>query len=116
MISEEAIASFNSRLVDLGKLDKFSPHQRDRVKVAGSKAKALLTNADFAMFVYQFKFQLCDELADIKGYSEEDNNRRLAISHQVAGLQKFVDSLHSVVYYGNKAGKLEQEVQPPLDF
>jgi hypothetical protein len=116
MITDEAIAAFNARLVDLGKIEKFGPHQREKVKTAGAKANALLTNPDFAMFVYQYKFQLCDELDTIKGYSDSENNHRLAISYQIAGIQRFVDSLHSAVYYGNRAGKLEQEVQPPLDF
>ena len=108
MITDEAIVAFNSRLVDLSKLEKFTPHQRDKVKLTGNKAKSLLNNPDFAMFVYQYKFQLCDALSDIKGYTEESINQRLAIGHQIAGIQGFVDSLHSMTYYGNKAGKLEE--------
>lgn len=107
MIQEDVIQAFNARLVDMNKLEKFGPHQRERVKIAGERAGLLLSNPDFAQFVYQYKFELLDELDSIKQYDDVSNNRRTAITHQVAGIQGFVDMLHRVVYYGKKTGNIE---------
>lgn len=107
MISNEAIDAFNCRLVDLHKLENFGPEQRQRVKREGEKAKQLLSNPDFAQFVYQAKFELTDQLIDIQGYGPEQESRRLAIAHQVAGIQSLVDTIKKTAYWGNRAVSLE---------
>lgn len=111
MINDSVIDAFNARLVDLTKIEKFGPEARAKVKREGEKAEALLKNPDFAQFVYQCKFELADKLLDIQGYTEEHETRRLAITHQIAGIQELVDMLTRAVYYKNRVVRLEQS--PP---
>jgi hypothetical protein len=94
----------------MNKLDKFSAHQRQKVKSAGEQARLLLANPDFAKFIYQYKFELLDGMDAVQGYTEVEDNRRLALTHQVAGIQGFVDMLHRVVHYGSKAGNIENKL------
>jgi hypothetical protein len=107
MINDDVVSAFNMRLVDLHKLDKFTPEARAKVKRVGEQAEALLKDPAFAQFIYQAKFEMTDALIDISGFTPEAETKRLAIAHQVAGLQIFVDMLTRAVYYKNKAVSLE---------
>ena len=103
MISNEAIDAFNSRLtVNLNSIKTMRPSQLDSVKAQGSNAEALLKNRDLALFVHQFKFELADALTGIVGYTEEDNNHRIALSNQLAGIEGFIQSLHRAVHMKNR--------------
>ena len=94
MITDEAVDAFNSRLtVNLNNIKTMKPSQLDQVKTLGSNAEALLKNKDLAMYVHQFKFELADALAGITGHADEDNNRRIAYSNQLAGIEGFIQSL-----------------------
>lgn len=103
MINPDVVESFNARLtVNLNDIKKMSAERQDRVKNLGSEAEALLANRHLAMFIHQFKFELCDELAAIAGHTETDNARRVAISHQLAGIENFVVMLQRAVFYKSR--------------
>ena len=111
MITTDAIEAFNSKLtVNLNTIKTMKPGQLDQVKAQGSNAEALLKNKDLALFVHQFKFELADALTSITGHTEEDNNRRVAFSNQLAGIEGFIQSLHRAVYMKNKV--VTQQAEP----
>lgn len=104
MITNDAIDAYNNRLtVDMNSLKTMTPAQLDAVKNYGSKAEALLKNRDLAMMIHHFKFETADALGAINGYSEEDNNRRVALSNQLRGIDQFVATLQRAVYMKNRA-------------
>jgi len=104
LINDELTQAFNQKpRVDINSIKKMTPGQLDGVKVYGSGAENLLKNKDFALFVHHYKFDLANELANIKGFSQEDNERRISIAHNLSGIDKFVDSLHRAVYFKNQA-------------
>ena len=108
MIKEEAVDAYNSRLtVDLSQPSKLTTAQKDRVRHYGSQAEALLKSKDLAMFVHHFKFSIADELSNIRGHSPEENAQRVAFSHQLAGIDSFVNSLKRAVYLKNRVGNAE---------
>jgi hypothetical protein len=105
MISEDSIASFNTRLtVDYTNFSKLTTTDKDKIRHYGSQAEALLTNKTLAMFVHHYKFELADALGNIRGFTEQDNAERVALSHQLAGIDSFVNSLKKAVYLKNKLG------------
>ena len=111
MITTDAIEAFNSKLtVNLNTIKTMKPGQLDQVKAQGSNAEALLKNKDLALFVHQFKFELADALTSITVHTEEDNNRRVAFSNQLAGIEGFIQSLHRAVYMKNKV--VTQQAEP----
>ena len=108
MITPETIDAFNSRLtVDLNSIKKMTPSQLDAVKTYGSQAETLLKNRDLAMFVHQFKFEVSDQLANIRGHTPEDNLQRIALSNELTGIDNFINTLKRAVYYKNKIGNSE---------
>ena len=110
MINNDAIDSYNHRLTaTLSDLPKLTPAQKDAVKTHGSKAENLLTNKDVAMFIHQAKFDIMDQLSMIRGYAEEDNTRRVALSNQLAGIDSFIAGLQRAVYMKNRVVNLKQE-------
>lgn len=112
VINDELTQAFNAKpKLDINKIKKMTPGQRDQVKVYGSAAENLLLNKDFALFVHHFKFDLADELANINGHSQDDNARRVAISNNLAGIDKFVSSLQKAVYFKNQAVSLQNAPQ-----
>jgi hypothetical protein len=104
MIDPAVIEAFNNRpRVNVSTIKSLTPAERDRVVVHGSGAENLLKNKDFAQFVHQFKFELADELSAIKGHTEEDNNKRIAVANQLVGIEGFVASLQRAVYMKSRA-------------
>lgn len=106
MLTPEAIAAFNGRLTDLHRLEHFSPVMRQRVIDWAQRASELLQNPDFAQFVHQYKFELCDQLSTISQYTADAERQRLHLAQQIAGIQGFVDMLHTAVHHGQRAGNL----------
>lgn len=110
MIEQETIQAFNSRLnVDLNNIKKMTPAQLDQVKHYGSQAEALLKNKDLALFIHHFKFEVADTLSAINGYGPEDNNRRIALSNELRGIDQFIATLQRAVYMKNRAVTQQQE-------
>ena len=103
MINPDVIAAFNTRqTVNLNNIKTMTPAQQDQVKQTGSTAENLLTNKDLALFIHQYKFELCDTLAEIKGHSEEENSKRICISNQIAGIDGFIATLQRAAYFKNR--------------
>jgi hypothetical protein len=114
MIETETVESFNTRLtVDTTNLKRLTPGQRDQVKHYGSQAEALLKNRELAMFVHHYKFELADMLVGITGHTEADNQQRIAIAHQLTGIDQFVTSLRRAVYQRNKVVAFESQPDSP---
>ena len=104
MLKPEAVEAFNSRLlVNPNSIKKMKTSDLDVVKVWGSKAENLIANKDLAQFIHEYKFDLMDQLADIIGYDEESNARRIAIGYKIAGVDDFVNVLKRAIYYKNQA-------------
>jgi hypothetical protein len=114
MINQETIAAFNHRMVlNPNSIKKMTASQADAVKVWGSTAENLMKNKDLAQFVHEYKFELCDQLADIKGHTADDNARRVAISNQIAGMDGFIALLKKAVYYKNTVVSSQTGVADP---
>lgn len=108
IIDEELTQAFNVRpKIDINKIKTMSPGQLDAIKVYGSQAENLLKNKDFALFVHHFKFDLADELSGIQGHTPDDNCKRVALAHNIAGMDRFVSSLQRAVYWRNRAVSIQ---------
>lgn len=108
MINEHSIDFYNSRLTfDYTKTKDLTPSQKDKIRTYGSQAETLLKNRDLAMFVHQFKFEVSDQLANIRGHTPEDNLQRIALSNELTGIDNFINTLKRAVYYKNKIGNSE---------
>ena len=113
MITDEAIDAFNSRLtITLNNIKTMKPAELDRVKNLGSQAEALLKNRDLAFYIHQFKFEIVDTLAAITGHGADDNAKRIALTHQLAGIEEFIKSLQRAVYMKNRV--VTQQSEPTL--
>lgn len=116
MLKPEAVEAFNARLkIDPNSIKKMTPGQLDSVKTWGSKAENLMSNRDLAQFIHEYKFDLADTLADIKGHSEEDDKKRIAIANKIAGVDDFVALLKRAVYYKNQAVSLQNSSVDPVE-
>ena len=105
MINESSVEFYNNRLtVDFSNVSKLTPSQKDRIRHYGSQAEELIKNKNLAMFIHHYKFEVADMIANIRGHSEEDNMQRVALSHQLAGIDDFVNSLKRSVYMKTKLG------------
>lgn len=109
MLSETTVEAFNNRInVNLNNIKDMTPSQLDKIKSYGSQAENLLKNKDLALFIHTTKFEIMDMLAGIKGHTEEDNNRRVALSNQLSGLESFVVTLTQAVQWKNRVVTLQQ--------
>jgi hypothetical protein len=88
------------------------PSELDRVKTHGSNAENLLRDKTFALFVHQFKFAVCDQISEIKDYTEDDNNKRIALSSQLKGIDAFVTMLQEAAHYKNLVVRQQSPSQP----
>lgn len=105
MINESSTEFYNTRLtVDYSNMSKLTPIQKDKIRNYGSQAEQLLKNKDLAMFIHHHKFELADTLASIRGFTADDNSQRVALAHELAGIDSFVNSLKRAVYLKNKLG------------
>ena len=111
MISEDAVEAFNKRLtIDTSNISKLTPSQRDAVKVYGSQAEALIKNRDLAMFIHHFRFEVNDALVGITAHTAEANAERIALAHQLSGIDAFINSLKSAVYKRNRMLEAEKNL------
>lgn len=108
MINDDAVAFYNNRLtVDFNNIKKLTPAQQDRIRSYGSQAETLLKNRDLAMFIHHWKFELTDTLGSIRGHTPDDDNQRVALCNELAGIDSFVNSLKRAVYLKNKLGNTQ---------
>jgi hypothetical protein len=107
--------AWNGRVrVDLQNIKKMTASQLDRIKQYGSNAENLLQNRDFAQFVHHYKFDMMDQLAGITGHTLEDNNSRVAIGHNLAGIDGFIASLQRAKWYKDKVVSLQNQPAPTV--
>jgi hypothetical protein len=112
MINDNTVEFYNTRLTaDLSNINKLTPAQKDRLRHYGSQAESLLRNKDLAMFIHHYKFEVADALSGIRGHSPDDNAQRIAMSHELAGIDNFVNSLKKAVYLKAKVGNSDIEAQ-----
>lgn len=98
--NEKMIQDFRMRADDA--LAKMTPSQLDQVKQKGSAAENLLNNEDFDTFMNWYRFNLFNDLSAIQGYTEENNAQRVAIAHNLAGIEGFVTYLNRLVKRKNE--------------
>jgi len=111
MVNDAQVEAFNNRLrVDLNNVKKMTPAQLDKVKTYGSAAENLLANKDFVQFIHHYKFEVLDQLSGISGFLPEDNEKRIAYSNYLAGIDGFIASLQRAKYYKDKV--VSQQTQP----
>lgn len=116
MISQDTIDAFNSRqTVNVNNIKTMTPSQLDGVKAWGSQAESLLKNRELALFIHQQKFEWCDELAAIRGNTEEENNRRISIANKIAGIDDFISTLKRAVYLKNTVVTQQNGSAAPTD-
>jgi len=114
MIDENTVEFFNTKLnIDLSNVKNLTNSQQDRVRHYGSQAEALLKNKDLAMFIHHYKFEILDNLANIRGYTEQDNMQRVALANELSGIDNFVNSLKRAVYWKNRIGKIQDIPDTP---
>lgn len=108
MINETSIDFYNNRLTfDYTKTKDLTTQQQDKVRTYGSQAENLLKNKDLAFFIHQYKFEVLDQLTNIRGHSTEEDALRIALSNELNGIDNFVSTLKRAVYYKNKIGNSE---------
>jgi hypothetical protein len=99
MINDNTVEFYNSRLtVDLSSLKNLKPEQLDRVRHYGSQAENLLKNKDLAMFIHHYKFEVADQIANMRGHTPIDDAERIALCNQLVGIDSFVSSLKRSAY------------------
>lgn len=99
MINDNTVEFYNSRLnVDLSSLKNLKPEQADKVRHYGTQAENLLKNRDLAMFIHHYKFEVADQLADMRGHTPNDDAQRVALCNQLVGIDSFVSSLKRAAY------------------
>lgn len=94
MIDDTARHSYNTRLTTVIRDVRALPvAAADRVVTHGTRAENLMANADFAQFMHETKFDVMDELAGLAGHTDTDNARRLALGHELRGLDRMISVL-----------------------
>lgn len=110
MINEHSIEFYNNRLtLDYTKMKDLSPSQMDTIRNYGSQAETLMKNRDLAMFIHHYKFDIADQIANIRGHSPEDNQLRIALSNELTGIDNFINTLKRAVYLKSKIGNSKIE-------
>lgn len=93
--NKKTINDFKMRLED--SLGKLNPSQLDQVKVKGNQAEQLLNNPDFDTFINWYRFNLFTDLSNIREYDDLGNNKRIAIAHNLSGIDGFIEYLSKLV-------------------
>lgn len=114
MIEQDIVDAFSNKLAaNINDIKKMSPAQLDRVKATGTSAENLLSNREFILFIRQFQLETMDALTEIKGYSEEYNNMRVALSNQLAGIEGFIQVLKRAQYLKNRVVTQQTNAEEP---
>jgi hypothetical protein len=79
----------------------------DRIRLLGNQAEGLIKNKDLALFVHTTKIEIMEQLSELRGHTEDDNRRRIALANQLAGLEAFVEQLKLAV--GNRNLVVKQQ-------
>tara|TARA_R110000772_G_scaffold268708_1_gene397803 strand:- start:516 stop:827 length:312 start_codon:yes stop_codon:yes gene_type:complete len=60
-------------------------------------AESLLGDPQFKKFVRSVNNSIINEVMNIKGHTQDDNNRRVALNNQLTGINKVVEKLQDTV-------------------
>lgn len=109
MIDAAATQAYNSRVrATVADLDRLTTSQADAVKNHGSRAEALLANADLVQFIHQYRFEVCDAIAGITAHDPDSNARRIALANHLAGMDAFIATLQRAVYMKDRVVKTQE--------
>jgi hypothetical protein len=92
MLTPDQVTAYNAR-TNFTNVSKLSTEQQDRAIAVGTDAERLLSDANFALFVNSFKFEIIDEIAGLSSHTDEINNKRIGLSNQLSGVERFVEYL-----------------------
>lgn len=103
MINDNTVEFYNSRLtMDLSSMKNMTAAQADKIRHYGTQAENLLKNKDLAMFIHHFKFEVTDQIANMRGHTPTDDTERIALCNQLVGIDNFVSSLKRAAYLKNR--------------
>lgn len=74
-----------------------SASELDKIKQTGSSVENLLNNSELNTFINWYCISQYQELSSVNGFTEEQNAKRVAIAHRLAGVEGFVDYLNRLV-------------------
>ena len=116
MIDPSVVEAYNARqTVDLNNIKKMTPGEQDKVIANGNAAEALMRNKDFAQFIHQFKFEICDAMAEIRTHTVEDNATRVCLANQISGIDSFISTLRRAAFFKQRVVSLRKEQNPDAD-
>jgi len=116
MIEQDIVDAFSNKMAaNINDIKSMSPAQLDRIKAIGTSAENLLTNRDFILFFRQHQLETMDVLSEIKGHTQEDNNLRVALSNQLAGVEGLIQVLKRAKYLKNRVVTQQQKIADEPD-
>ena len=116
MVGDDVIDAYNSRPRYELNSKKLTTERADKLKSYGSQAENLLMNRDFVQFIHHYKFEVTEQLAGITGFTPEDNEKRIAYSNYLSGIDGFIASLQRAKYYKDKVVSDQQKaVDSPIE-
>jgi hypothetical protein len=84
-----------------------SAAQLDGIKSMGSEAQKFLEDDSFKKFVNLFEAEKLLEIVSVNGYSEIDNAKRIALTHNLNGIEEFVSFLKKKITDKDKVVSLQ---------
>ena len=60
------------------------------------------------MFIHHHKFDLADQIAQLRGHTPDDNARRIALGNELSGIDNFINTLKRAVYLKNRIGNTQE--------
>lgn len=88
-----------------------SAAQLDAVKAMGSEADRILNDESFKRFVNLYEAEKLLELVSINGHSELDNAKRIALTHNLNGVEEFVSFLRKKITDKDKVVSLQSPTE-----
>ena len=107
MLTPEQIAAYNTR-VSHTNINKLSADEQTQAINTGTDAQILLDNGSLALFINSVKFDIIEELGTMSSHTEEINNKRIALANELAGIERFVDSLRYAVNFKERLVTLQK--------
>lgn len=84
--------------------------QRQKIREQGENAQRILDDANVMNFLLVTRSDIVEELTKISGFSEEHISKRLALTYNLSGLERFVDTLRNAVIDKERIVSMEAKV------
>jgi hypothetical protein len=81
----------------MNNIETMTVEERDVLVERGNQAEQLIKNVALQSFINRYKYECCEELASMTGYTPEHDTKRIAIANKLAGLEDFTQSLRGAV-------------------